>query len=227
MTPGQVKLSRHSQRLVLIMSAGLPCIEIVSAASSNAYREDPSNISTIQPALNIIKNADGAIRIYHGLEAEEAKRAFGYIAWQTLEDHKKFQEDATEYPKLKQNLSNIWGAAPRVLHVQPTADPYPAFAAPVTELALLTLKPGESKDALVDILQKLTTRGTPGENGYITALYGTIVERDDMFALIAGWNSVEDHWKLVTTEPEAIALLTQMRQLVDVEVSHAALHEYK
>ncbi|OCH89086.1 hypothetical protein OBBRIDRAFT_40125 [Obba rivulosa] len=205
------------------MSSALPCIEIVSAVSTDAYREDPVGVS--QPAFSIIKNAEGAIKIYHGLQSEEAKGVYLYVVWETLDHHRKFQADATEYPKLIEKTSSIWGAAPRILHVHPTTDPYAALAAPVTELALLTIKPGQSKEALLDIVKKLTTDGTPGEKGFVSAVYGTVAESDDTIALIAGWESVEAHWKLVTTDPEAVALLTQMRSIATPEIAHAALRE--
>ncbi|OCH90660.1 hypothetical protein OBBRIDRAFT_586678 [Obba rivulosa] len=210
------------------MSAALPCVEIAWSGSNDAYRENPADTSLVQPAFDILKRSDGIIKIYHGLQTEDQKDAYIYIVWETLGHHEALQKNPTEYPALGEAVLKFWSAPPRMLHVQPTSEPYAALGAPATELALATLKPGQSKERLEELVDTLTKGAPPGEaTGLVSAVWGPVVERSDMVALILGWTSVEAHWKLVTTDPGAIELLKQIREIADIEVTHSAQHEYK
>ncbi|EMD34351.1 hypothetical protein CERSUDRAFT_117230 [Gelatoporia subvermispora B] len=207
--------------------SALPCVEIAWAGSADAYRENPADISLVQPALDILKRFPGIVKVYHGLQTEDQKDCYIYNVWETLGHHEALQKHPEEYPALRAAVLKFWGTHPRILHVQPTSEPYAALGAPVTELALFTLKPGQSKEKLEE-LASLLTGGAPREGtGLIDAVWGPVVERSDMVGLILGWTSVEAHWKLVTTDPGAIDLLKQIREIADIEVTHTVQQEYK
>ncbi|KAI0933594.1 hypothetical protein AcW1_005382 [Taiwanofungus camphoratus] len=206
----------------------LPCVEVAEAPSSEAFRANPKDTSIVQPALGILKSSKGIVKIYYGLQTEDEKHAFIYNVWEALEDHKRLQADPVVYPELGKYDKNVFARTSDVIHIQPTSEPYKALGAPVTELAYITVKPGQSKEKveeLVDALAKAVD-ALPAEWGEISASWGPTVEKDDVLGLMIGWTSVDAHWNTVKTVPEVIETLNQIRQVADITLTHAALTEW-
>ena len=80
-----------------------------------------------------------------------------------------------------------------MVHVQVTSEPYEALAAPITEFAVFTVKPGESKEKVeefVDAIAKTLAAMGPSA-GVFGPSWGPIVEHDNKLGLFIGWSSVE------------------------------------
>lgn len=83
----------------------------------------------------------------------------------------------------------------KVVHVQPSKDPYKAFGAPVLEWCIFYLNESnsgskEKKAELQGLVEVLVGAVTGGE-GVVDALWGSVVERPNTVAMLIGWTSVE------------------------------------
>ncbi|KZT11603.1 uncharacterized protein LAESUDRAFT_720854 [Laetiporus sulphureus 93-53] len=211
----------------------LPCIEVAEAPSTEALLASPKDKSLVQPALDLLKNSKGIVKIYYGLQSEERKHCYVYNIWERLQDHENLQADAVNYPILQQHCSNVMASASDMIllseiHIQPAAEPYKALSAPTTELGFITIKPGVSKATVEAKTKELVANANklPAEWGVISAVWGRVVEKDDTLALVIGWTSVEQHWKTVSTVPEVVAQLDDMRKVADIALTHSELSEW-
>ena len=81
-----------------------------------------------------------------------------------------------------------------------SSDPLPAFQAPVTEIALATLKPGADSQSIVESVGKIVAATVDSGRPALGAVVGSIID-DDLrsppdreqyqLVLVTGWNSVE------------------------------------
>jgi len=206
----------------------LPCVEVADAPATEAYIANPKDVTIVKPALDILKNSKGIIKVYSGLQTEDAKHAFVYNVWEDIKDHHSLQAEPVIYPELGRQVGRFMTRASDVIHIQPTAEPYKALGAPATELAFMTVKPGQSKEAVEAKLVELVTAANslPESWGAISAVWGPTVEKPDTLGLIIGWTSVDAHWKTVQTVPQLIQLLKEMREIADISLTHAELTEY-
>ncbi|KZT11600.1 uncharacterized protein LAESUDRAFT_711057 [Laetiporus sulphureus 93-53] len=171
----------------------LPCIELAETPSTEAFLANPKDKSLVQPALDLLKNSKGIVKIYYGLQSEERKHFYLYNAiadcshliappavWERLQDHENLQADA--------HCLKVMAGAPDPIHIQPTAEPYKVLGAPATELALITAKPGVSQTTIGEKTNELVAiaNALPAEWGVISAVWGPIVEKDDAIAMIIG-----------------------------------------
>ncbi|KZT11601.1 uncharacterized protein LAESUDRAFT_720850 [Laetiporus sulphureus 93-53] len=207
----------------------LPCIEVAETPSTEAFLANPKDKSLVQPALDLLKNSKGIVKSYYGLQSEEEKHFYVYNVWERLQDHENLQADAVNYPILQQHCLKVMAGAPNVIHIQPAAEPYKALSAPTTELGFITIKPGVSKATVEAKTKELVANANklPAEWGVISAVWGRVVEKDDTLALVIGWTSVEQHWKTVSTVPEVVAQLDDMRKVADIALTHSELSEWK
>ena len=112
-----------------------------------------------------------------------------------MEDHQRLMDNKELYPVLGKATASWFkpDGPPTMLHVRPTSEPYKAFEAPVTEIAWFTLKEGQSKselEQLVDTLDKAI--GAAGEaKGVYSPAWGPTVEKDNVLGLFIGWSSVQ------------------------------------
>jgi len=206
----------------------LPCIEVADAPATEAYKADPTSVTLVGPAMDILKKSQGIIKVYYGLQTEDDKHVYVYNVWEDIKDHHRLQADAVTYPILGEKCAQFMTERSRMVHIQPTSEPYAALGAPATELAYVTVKPGQSKEkvetigsSLMNLMNELGDKG-----GVISAVWGPTVEKDDTIAFIIGWTSVEAHWNTVKSNPDAIKLLGELREIADITLTHANLKEY-
>lgn len=106
-------------------------------------------------------------------------------------------KDAETYPRLGAAVSSFFDpnapAGETMIHVRPTSEPFKAFEAPTTEIALFTLNEGVDKgeaEQLVDAVTK-AMNAAGSADGVVHAAWGPTVEKDDVIALFIGWTSVD------------------------------------
>ncbi|GBE82669.1 hypothetical protein BKA93DRAFT_822942 [Sparassis latifolia] len=201
------------------------CIEVADAPSTAAFRADQAIAG---PAGEILKNTQGVVKVYYGLQFEEEKHVYVCNVWERLDDHRRLQADAVAYPLLGKACAQFMAGGSRIVHIYPTSEPYGALAAPATELAYVTVKPGQSKEKVDEYGAALMAlmNGLPESYGVRTAVWGQTEENPNTIAFVIGWTSVEAHFNTVKTHPEAIRLLTELREIADITLSHAELKAY-
>lgn len=72
-----------------------------------------------------------------------------------------------------------------ITHVQFVSDYTSAFSKPVTEIAFSTVKPGASRERVIEIMQVLCDI----KKGVST--YGPLLEQENVIVLLCGWDTVE------------------------------------
>ncbi|KAI0806922.1 hypothetical protein C8Q74DRAFT_1362489 [Fomes fomentarius] len=206
----------------------LPTIEVVSAPAVEALRNSPHDVGEVEKAA--FQEADGVIKIYSGLQHEDKRTYYQFVAWESLEHHQKIIADTHAHDKLKSLVGTIYDLSTepiKVVHVQPSKDPYKAFGAPVLEWCIFYLNESnsaskEKKAELQDLVEVLVGAVTGGE-GVVDALWGSVVERPNAVAMLIGWTSVDAHFALVTGIPQFEGLRQKFFDLGGYEVVHIPL----
>ncbi|KAJ3478023.1 hypothetical protein NLI96_g10053 [Meripilus lineatus] len=199
-------------------------VEIARFASNEAYRSDPA---VINPSLEILSRAKGVQAIFHGIQVEDEETVYIVIIWDRVEDHKALIDDQDAYTKLRTNLAKCGSTEHHILHVPLLPDPLAQLRAPLTEFSFMTLKPGQSAQELGDFMNVVLEKsGTSLKVRYGTS-WGKTVEKDDLFFLVMGWNSLQDHQKNIEENEENITLTAQLLKLVDFKLTHVELQEYR
>ena len=102
--------------------------------------------------------------------------------------------DPVKYKKVGELLAGVLDvSAIAMFHCAFNTEPYKALEAPVTEIVMMTLNKGASKDTLEELIEELAkaANDSPPESGAVSAAWGPCVEKDDVFFLTIGWTSVE------------------------------------
>lgn len=79
-----------------------------------------------------------------------------------------------------------------IIHANFQSDYTPVFAAPVTEFALVTPKPGVDRKVTEAKVHAIAVMAgiTPGCKA-ISGTWGPVVEKDETYLLVLGWLTVE------------------------------------
>ncbi|CDO68872.1 hypothetical protein BN946_scf185000.g15 [Trametes cinnabarina] len=207
----------------------LPTIEVVWKQATEAFRADPKNREHVKSAFDILSAQKGQLQKYFGVQHEDRATAYAIIAWAELDDHYKLMNDAETYPRLGEATKSFFepSSPSNMVHVRPTAEPFKAFEAPVTEIAWFTLKEGHSKSDLeqqVDALTKTILAGGPA-NGVVSGAWGPTVEKDSVIGLFLGWTSVEAHWNAVKDKTIG-DMIAKIQTIASVEVIHIPLTKW-
>lgn len=112
-----------------------------------------------------------------------------YTVWDHIDSHHKFLADEVKYPILKENITAFFATKAEMFHIQPRGDPLFAFKAPITELVKGTVKDLKDKAELEEILAAMSS--TTGIEGHHGTIWGSVVEEDGSYVLLAGWDSVQ------------------------------------
>ncbi|KAI0654789.1 hypothetical protein C8Q70DRAFT_925142 [Cubamyces menziesii] len=202
----------------------LPTIEVVWKEATEAFRANPKDRSLVKESFDILSAQQGQLQKYFGVKHEDNATAYGIISWATMEDHQRLMDNKELYPVLGKATASWFkpDGPPTMLHVRPTSEPYKAFEAPVTEIAWFTLKEGQSKselEQLVDTLAKAI--GAAGEaKGVYSPAWGPTVEKDNVLGLFIGWSSVQTHWDFVTSDKASADLIAKIKTIADVDLVH-------
>jgi len=197
----------------------IPVTELVFFTSSEAFRSDPASI--INNVGGILGKSEGMISAYHGPEIEDPSQAYLVVLWETLEHHKALISSPS-YPALMEGLKPAIGGPFEMLHAKFNKDPTKAFTAPVTEIAVLTATPGKPREEIGKLLDVISSQEP---NSKVTlSTWGPVVEKEDVFILVVGWESLEAHKAVVASAPDDFKkVLAGLRDLATLKVTHAKL----
>ncbi|KAH8077741.1 hypothetical protein BXZ70DRAFT_694967 [Cristinia sonorae] len=197
-------------------------VELATFPATEAYKADPT---VIHPALEIISKAKGARNIYHGLQYEDKATAYLVIIWDSLEDHHALLSDKDIYPKIMEGFATSIGGPHNLVHVafKPLVAPIAHLTAPISEFAVQTLKEGKTNADLEGFVWNPAVTGDGSQ-----VVVGKVVEKEDQYVLLKGWESYEAHQNARNGNDENVKkFITYLHTVVDTSVAHVPLKEYK
>ncbi|RDX52721.1 hypothetical protein OH76DRAFT_1480341 [Lentinus brumalis] len=207
---------------------GNPTVELAYAAAAGPLLQNPHNKDLFATAASILKEQDGAIKVYHGVQHED--KATAYLV--SYEHHEKLINNKETYSKLGGSITSLFDftkGPPTMVHVKPRNEPYKAFEAPVAEIATFTLHEGKSKlelegvvDGLAKHLGELVKTNSEEASVFYTS-WGPLKEKDNVLVLFIGWTSVEAHWDLVKSDQGSGEFITKIKALADASIVHVPL----
>ncbi|KAF7981462.1 hypothetical protein HWV62_33491 [Athelia sp. TMB] len=197
---------------------GVPEIFVFEATKD--YQENPE--AATAAAVGEVKGVAGIEASYHGFQyADEVdagvKKAVWVNVWASYDSAPAEQDHLTTQFKPENK--------PQLTHVRVRTDAAPALAAPCTEIATLTLKPGESAEALGSFLDALKSLFAAGA-GHHAMAWGPTVENPNVFVGILGWDTREAHIKAVAPGTEAYDIIQKMDAIAPVTLFHADLKKF-
>ncbi|EPQ53600.1 hypothetical protein GLOTRDRAFT_139783 [Gloeophyllum trabeum ATCC 11539] len=197
----------------------LPVAELVTFTSTEAYQKDQSVLGGL---LDLLSKAEGRISTFHGPEVEDPSRAYLFVLWHAIEQRIAFTNGPLAANR--EILKPAFGGPPEMVHVHFVQDPTPAFDAPVTEVAVITIKPGHTKEQVGPLLDQLTNFRT---EGLTLSTWGPMVEREDTLYIAAGWESLEAHQKSYeSASEEFMKVITAIRDRAELKITHGKLRKY-
>ncbi|KAF8954299.1 hypothetical protein BDZ97DRAFT_489766 [Flammula alnicola] len=168
----------------------MPLYEIITFPASEAFVTDSATV--LKAPAEFLSTVDGLPSVFAGL-AEEEKTGFIVAEWETYEHHKAMTQ-RPGYPQIVGFGPAFASAGERSsFHVDFIADPKAgALTAPTTEVMVMTLKEGKTKDDLAAVLAVLGPKITAAEGAYEPLAWGeTREEPGKKFYLFLGWESTK------------------------------------
>ncbi|THH30756.1 hypothetical protein EUX98_g3429 [Antrodiella citrinella] len=190
-------------------------VEVATFKASEAYKADPT---VFHPALNMVAASKGVLHIWHGLEHEDRSTVYFLVAWEKVSDHHTLMNDP-EYSNILTVFAAVAAGPVNLRHVafKSITIPLAHFAAPFTEVSILTVKEGKSNTGVESILwdTKINQDGA----AFTT---GKTVEKDNEYVSVKGWESIEAH-EAAAADPQIKALIEVLEQTVKMELAHVQL----
>lgn len=111
--------------------------------------------------------------------------------WESLKHHQDLINDKEVYPVLGEHLFKGAAGIDYMIHATFSPnEPYDALSAPVTEIAIWTLKENADKQAFTETLEKLISLAN--SNPVVTSGgWGPTAEDENKFVVLLGWPSLE------------------------------------
>ncbi|KAF8957850.1 hypothetical protein BDZ97DRAFT_1844362 [Flammula alnicola] len=195
-------------------------VEIAWFNSTKAYQEDHSLLNETARRL---KQFAGLNRLYLGWQVEpDTTIAYVLNIWESYDHYiaagkeKEYSETfATFQPALDGTYADI-----SVIMAPFTSGPEEAVGAPVTEIVLAGLKEGKSEADLSTLFDSISSTGK-----LIGHHWGPIRDKENQFALLVGWKSVEFHYEVAQTEIFSEVIDKGDSTLLDPKIAHVKFTE--
>ncbi|OBZ74333.1 hypothetical protein A0H81_05760 [Grifola frondosa] len=193
--------------------------QIITFAASEAYRADPQG--TLAPYIDLLRVATGSVKSYHGLTAQSPAEVFVFNIWDEPTSYDALLNASRSEPIIDA-FENAAKDKATTIYAQFRSDPRVAATSPVTELALITMKEGHTRESVASDLDALITLGVPPAG----PTWGPVVECDDTLVLVAGWRSA--HKEYLQNPPERLPglagalLLASSWKVVEAQLVEAA-----
>ncbi|OJA12620.1 hypothetical protein AZE42_12257 [Rhizopogon vesiculosus] len=195
-----------------------PTTEVLIFDTSEAHRKDILAIAST--ACDIVYEAAGCRRPgYTGLQTEDKATGYVFLNWDSRAHHQAVI-DGPNYGRVLEALKPIFGDKKEMHHVIFNDLPI-AFESPVTEVFICTLKDPGHREEVFDILAKISDKTEK------KLVFGPTLENENVFIIVAGWDSVEAHWEMVA-KPEPKALVERLFALANKDhLAHTSLTPYE
>ncbi|KAF7422424.1 hypothetical protein PC9H_010580 [Pleurotus ostreatus] len=200
----------------------MPLIEVLAVNVSDGFTKDPK---VVYQLVNILKNVPGYITTYYGFQQEDKTKGYVLNVWETYEHHAALMQEPN-YPEVVTAFS-LMPAAPMpentvMDHVAFAPYPVTALDAPVTEMAILTLKEGQDAKVLNEELAKLAKALDAAKGAHPPCSFGASRQRPEHNVLLVGWDNVQAHLDSVYGPGGPTDVIERLGKLADVSFSHTA-----
>ncbi|TFK52579.1 hypothetical protein OE88DRAFT_1725182 [Heliocybe sulcata] len=197
-----------------------PVVEFVWYKASDEAKLTPT---LGKEALDIVSSTPGAQKVFRGYQAEDDGITYVSVAWDSIKAHQDLMQDKARYDPVGASLGPTVAPGAQLSMVHAAFNNHEAAVQaiedPATELAFLTLKSADKASILrssLDNLEKALAT-SPGRRSYT---WGKVVEKEDQYLLIIGWDSVEAHWDALKVDQNLSAAVAKMRESVDIDLVH-------
>ena len=114
-------------------------------------------------------------------------------AWETIEHHHALRNDEKRYSQLKKETQNVMKEASWLYHANFPVDLTHCLNAPVTEIAVWTLKETADSAKFYRGLQQVMEQGFKdlAPDDYFKGACAPAVESDRIYMVVHGWFTVE------------------------------------
>jgi len=192
--------------------------ELVSWPANEEYLNNPASFS--ERTFTHAVNEKGVQVLFHGPEVN-ASRLGAVVAWDTMEDFKTLNANATgRHTKLREYFA-LTRSTPGLTGIHKvmatfTADPFPTLEVPVTEILFAALKPGADLPSLTKSVGKAVAGSNSSASPALAAVQGSLIDNPETVVLLVGWNSYEDY--INTPESGAKAIVEEMGSQATLDV---------
>lgn len=202
-----------------------PVVELAIFPSSEALRADRSIFNKV---YEIVTESAGSQYFFTGLQAEDKTTFYVAVGWETLAHHQALIDNKPVYDVLLSSIKPAVGDGNLSLVHAAFEDPaaaLQALSAPATELAFFTLKSPDQAAVLPGSMKNLleVLGSTKGKQGYT---WGKVVEKEGVYALIIGWDSVDIHWDQVKNYGPLTAAVHKVFESVTSDLVHIHFTKY-
>ncbi|KAF8155018.1 hypothetical protein K438DRAFT_1987245 [Mycena galopus ATCC 62051] len=183
----------------------MPATQRITFTASAAYLSDPAILNT---ALNIVKAAQGYISCFHGLQIDDDGKTVYFIGmWKSSKAYDAFVQGAT-YPDFVSALDcAVEGDLEIYSFEHDAGDLTVPLVAPVTELALFSMKAGIKSEDTLHVFRELA-RGLDGAPGaHAPCCWAPSRECESKISVDVGWDSIEAHLDAVKEGTELHKLI--------------------
>ncbi|KAG9218415.1 hypothetical protein CCMSSC00406_0007984 [Pleurotus cornucopiae] len=181
-------------------------VTVATFTASTAFIEDP--------AATITGLSEGA-SAYYGVQVEDGQTGYVVILY---DDVSQPPIAASDLETLLQSSASP-SSAITVRTAHPNGNITGVLFAPLTEITTMDLLPGKTLEELAPVVDELRIMldGVTGQFG--AGHWGEVVEVEGQLKDFVGWESVDEHVRLVST-PEFGAVGGQIVQLASVSSAH-------
>jgi hypothetical protein len=110
--------------------------------------------------------------------------------WETVEHHRNIMKQES-YREVMKSINPLFTGEFKMEHIPLDKSPMAALSAPVTEVTVVTLKPGRSKAELMAAIVLAAAEGSKLRGLYFPIVYGCPVENENKVVALLGWDSVQ------------------------------------
>ncbi|KAF9498957.1 hypothetical protein BDN71DRAFT_1587005 [Pleurotus eryngii] len=200
----------------------MPIIEVLTVNVSDGFVKDPK---VVYQLVNILKNVPGYITTYYGFQHEDKTKGYVLNVWETVGHHAALMQEPS-YPEVVTAFS-LMPAAPMpentvMDHVAFAPYPVTALDAPITEMAVVTLKEGQDAKLLKEELANLAKALDVAKGAHPLCSFGASRQRPEHNVLLVGWDNIQIHNDSVYGPGGPTDVIARIKKLADVSVSHTA-----
>ncbi|KAF7979781.1 hypothetical protein HWV62_40816 [Athelia sp. TMB] len=194
--------------------------EVVVFVASKAYQENSEAVA--KGVIGELSSVPGIESSYNGFQYEDeveggVKKAVWINVWDSYESAEKQSERLKSFFKEESKVE--------ICHVRIGADISRPISAPVTEIAWVVLKPGQSVEALAKSIDELEEAVKTLEGAH-SSTWGPTVEDPNVFVGIIGWDTREAHLKAVAPGTGAFKVIGKTLETSDIKLLHVDLTKF-
>ncbi|KAJ3554926.1 hypothetical protein NM688_g2851 [Phlebia brevispora] len=185
----------------------------------------PSPLSPVSPLSLDFKKSHSRAKSCSGYEVQESKNMYLVDAWETPNPEDDILTLTAEPQDYDSPPSSPTANLDYRIHVRFSVEPYTALSAPLTEIVLWTLRDGASRETVERLLTTLMriVGSIPTSKGMYKAGWGPVLDNEQQFVVLIGWENMEAFQTAVKNSPEGRAVLNELDLHTTRQLRHVTL----